>query len=334
MLFGWLSYPQGIQNASRLHPEGSTAEFPIMTHQVKRIAIIGAGSGGLAALKTFIHDIPKRDGERWEIDLFERRSNLGGIWSSRKSLTHHSSRLTNLFPTLYPGCGTMILLDIHISPKHRCTHNSRRTPLPRQVTTNLLISNIIHVVLTIVLVSSVTFPGFAFPPYTSLFPSYDRIQAYHHDFATHFNLHPHIHLNHSLESAYWVGNSSKGFWDLTISTDGPQEEVVPFNKSSSHNPRDGSRITKYFDHLVVANGHNHYPKIPSWATGDAAKEWLRNGNGRSIVHSIYFRGPEEYAGKVVLVVGAGASGRDIVTHSSGHAKKVGLVLIASIIRDR
>ena len=44
------------------------------------------------------------------------------------------------------------------------------------------------------------------------------------------------------------------------------------------------------------------------------------------MHSIYFRGPEEYAGKVVLVVGAGASGRDIVTHSSGHAKKVRLCL--------
>ena len=139
MLFGWLSCPQGIQKVPRLDPEGSTTEFPIMTHQVKRIAIIGAGSGGLAALKIFIHDIPKRDGERWEIDLFERRSNLGGIWSSQKSLTHHSSRLTNLFPILYPGCGTMILLDIHISPKHRCTHNSRRTPLLRQVTINLLI---------------------------------------------------------------------------------------------------------------------------------------------------------------------------------------------------
>ena len=80
VLFGWLSCPQGIQKVPRLDPEGSTAECPIITHQVKRIAIIGAGTSGLAALKTFIHDIPKRHGERWEIDLFERRNNLGGIW--------------------------------------------------------------------------------------------------------------------------------------------------------------------------------------------------------------------------------------------------------------
>jgi cation diffusion facilitator CzcD-associated flavoprotein CzcO len=77
-----------------------------------------------------------------------------------------------------------------------------------------------------------------------------------------------------------------------------------------------------FDHLVVANGHNHYPKFPSWATDDAANEWLRNGKGRSIVHSIYFRGPEEYTGKIILVAGAGGSGADIVTQLSGHANKV------------
>ena len=64
------------------------------------------------------------------------------------------------------------------------------------------------------------------------------------------------------------------------------------------------------------------PKFPLWATDTTANEWLRGREGRGIVHSIYFREPEEYAGKIILVVGAGASGRDIVMQSSGHAKKV------------
>jgi hypothetical protein len=46
----------------------------------KRIAIVGGGSGGLAALKTFVHDIPKTPNEEWEIILFEQRRNVGGVW--------------------------------------------------------------------------------------------------------------------------------------------------------------------------------------------------------------------------------------------------------------
>ena len=172
----------------------------------------------------------------------------------------------------------------------------------------------------------VTYPGFPFPPYTPLRPTYDRVQAYHHDFATHFKLHPYIRLNHSVESAYWVGSASEGYWELSISSRGPQVEIIPLNKTLPRNSQHRPAITKRFDHLVVANGRNHYPKFPSWATDDAANKWLRSGKGRSIVHSIYFREPEDYAGKIILVVGAGGSGVDIVTQSSGHAKKVCLEL--------
>ena len=169
---------------------------------------------------------------------------------------------------------------------------------------------------------TVTYPGFPFPPHTPLYPTYDYVQAYHHDFATHFKLQPYIRLNHSVESAYWIGSASEGFWELSISTRGPQAEIIPFNNPPARNSRHRSVITKRFDHLVVASGHNHYPKFPPWAADDTANEWLRNGSGRRIVHSIYFRGPGEYSGKVILVVGAGPSGVDIVALSSGHAKKV------------
>ena len=81
-LYDWLSCPEYPQQTLRaLDDEASTSELRITSEQVKRIAIVGAGSGGLAALKTFVHDTPKPDGQRWEIELFEQRSGLGGIWS-------------------------------------------------------------------------------------------------------------------------------------------------------------------------------------------------------------------------------------------------------------
>jgi len=81
VLYDWLPCPGSLQRTLRLGDEPSTSEIPTTTEQVKRAAIVGAGTAGLAALKTFIHDIPKPDGQRWEIELFERRNGLGGIWS-------------------------------------------------------------------------------------------------------------------------------------------------------------------------------------------------------------------------------------------------------------
>ena len=73
-LYDWLSCPE------RLDDKDATSELPVAAGQVKRVAIIGGGTSGLAALKTFVHDIPKPDGQRWEIELFEQRNDLGGVW--------------------------------------------------------------------------------------------------------------------------------------------------------------------------------------------------------------------------------------------------------------
>ena len=48
-----------------------------VVHEQKTIAIIGAGSAGLAMLKTLL-DIPEHN--LWNIVLFEERENVGGIW--------------------------------------------------------------------------------------------------------------------------------------------------------------------------------------------------------------------------------------------------------------
>lgn len=80
---------------------------------------------------------------------------------------------------------------------------------------------------------------------------------------------------------------------------------------------------KSFDHLVVANGHNQYPSIPTWPGQD---EWLKNspssGPKREILHTVFWRDPSRYAGRTVVVVGGGASGRDAALHTGPVARKV------------
>lgn len=48
-------------------------------NQPKSLAIVGAGSAGLAMLKTFLDlDVFSRD--NWEVVLYEEREDVGGIW--------------------------------------------------------------------------------------------------------------------------------------------------------------------------------------------------------------------------------------------------------------
>ena len=51
----------------------------------KSIAIIGAGSSGLSSLKTFL-DVAESKEQDWELVVFERREDVGGVWYN---LTHY-----------------------------------------------------------------------------------------------------------------------------------------------------------------------------------------------------------------------------------------------------
>lgn len=58
-------------------PRGSAVE--LLSRPEKSIAIVGAGSAGLAVLKTLL-DLPEEARSNWTIDLFEQRWNAGGVW--------------------------------------------------------------------------------------------------------------------------------------------------------------------------------------------------------------------------------------------------------------
>ncbi|KAH7928545.1 FAD/NAD(P)-binding domain-containing protein [Leucogyrophana mollusca] len=223
----------------------------------KSIAVVGAGTAGLAALKTLL-DLPEHIRKDWEIVLFEQRSNVGGLW----------------------------LPD---------PHDAHPPDLPETPLYPLLHTNIP--------VPTMTPPGFPFPPNTALFPSHDRVEQYHQDYAQHFNLYPYIRLNHTVASSSWIGDSTAGHWDVVVRNH-EQEE-----------------LRKSFDHLIVANGHFHYPHVPHF---NGQEDWLAGSpstsQSREILHALWYRLPSRYVNQTVLVIGSGPSSQDLASQIAPFAK--------------
>jgi hypothetical protein len=124
------------------------------------------------------------------------------------------------------------------------------------------------------------YTSFSFPPSTPLFPSASTVLAYLESYVAHFDLAPLIRLETTVQNAHWESASKK--WKVQLSS------------GDSFN----------FDFVIVANGHYRVPRYPDIP---GLSEWIAAGKA---LHSAWYRRPHDL-GKVVLVVGGGASGRDI-----------------------
>src|SRR5262249_47904073 len=62
----------------------------------------------------------------------------------------------------------------------------------------------------------------------------------------------------------------------------------------------GPLLARY---VVVATGYDAVPRLPEWAKG--------NGYAGELIHAAEYRSPKPYAGREVLIVGAGNTGIDI-----------------------
>ncbi|EIW79297.1 dimethylaniline monooxygenase [Coniophora puteana RWD-64-598 SS2] len=223
----------------------------------KSVAIVGAGSAGLAAIKALV-DLPEKVLSNWEFVVYEQRWNSGGVWlPDTRSYEPPELPETPLYPLLHTN-----------------------TPVP-----------------------SMTYPNFPFPPNTPVFPSHEHVEKYHHDYAQAMNLTNYILFNHTVLSTSWTGNSDSGKWDVLVRDNHDQE------------------IRKSFDHLVIAAGHFHYPRVPHFA---GQEEWLAHspeGVQRAMVHTLWYRHPESYTNNTVVVVGSGASARDSASQIGRVAKR-------------
>ncbi|MDH6463037.1 cation diffusion facilitator CzcD-associated flavoprotein CzcO [Micromonospora sp. A200] len=128
------------------------------------------------------------------------------------------------------------------------------------------------------------------------YPGHTRVAGWLADYAERFGLHESVRLRHTVDR---VVPEAGGRW--TVYADGPDGPVSVTVAA-----------------VVVANGHNRVPRSPvppPPGTGTARQ-----------LHSHAYRGPEQLAGRRVLVVGGGNSAMDIAVDASYAAARTLLSL--------
>ncbi|SCL36241.1 Predicted flavoprotein CzcO associated with the cation diffusion facilitator CzcD [Micromonospora nigra] len=143
--------------------------------------------------------------------------------------------------------------------------------------------------------SRTQFADHPMPAHWPDYPDHTRVAGWLTDYADRFGLHQAVRLRHTVDRV--VGEPG-GRW--TVHADGPDGPV---------------QVT--VDAVVVANGHNRVPKPTPTYPGTCTARQL---------HSHAYRGPEQLAGRRVLVVGGGNSAMDIAVDASHTAERTLLSL--------
>ena len=131
-----------------------------------------------------------------------------------------------------------------------------------------------------------TLAAMPFPPSTPIYPRAKVVEDYLDSFISHFDLSPNIRLNTTVERL--ERDETNSSWRVKLSGPGFGNEWLNFDK------------------VVVANGHERFPRYPDIPGLD---KWLAAGKAS---HSAWYRRPVD-SGGTILIVGGGFSGSDICT---------------------
>ena len=206
-----------------------------------KIAIIGAGSSGLAAGKNLLqcgfHNIT----------LFEQSNRVGGNWVYTQDVKHSS-----VYETTH----------IITSKAHSQYEDF---PMPD-----------------------------SFPDY----PSHWLMAEYFEDYAKRSGVMDKVKFNTTVKE---IKREEDSQWKIRYDTGRGEQEI-------GEQP---AEVVEYFDVLIVSNGHHWNPRYPEYP-GKFEGEWL---------HSHYFKSNRPFAGKRVMVIGAGNSGCDAAVELSRTAKQ-------------
>jgi cation diffusion facilitator CzcD-associated flavoprotein CzcO len=135
-------------------------------------------------------------------------------------------------------------------------------------------------------------PDFPMPDSYPDYPSHRQVLTYFQRYADHFGLRPSIRFHHEVVRAVPVDDGRA--WEVTVA-----------------DRLGGAETTYRYAGLVVANGHNWFPKMPTYpGQEDFAGE---------IIHSADYKGADVLRGRRVLVVGAGNTGCDVAVESAQNA---------------
>jgi cation diffusion facilitator CzcD-associated flavoprotein CzcO len=133
------------------------------------------------------------------------------------------------------------------------------------------------------------------------YPSHWQVADYFDAFIDHFGLRDKITFRTEVTK---VEPSPGGGYDVTTRS------------------RDDARtaVTRHYDHVLVANGHHWDPRWP-----EPAFPGSEDFPGEQL-HAHYYRTPEVFAGRRVVVLGIGNSACDIAVEASRHARATYLAM--------
>ena len=134
------------------------------------------------------------------------------------------------------------------------------------------------------------YPDFPMPDRFPDYPHHTEIYEYLSDYADHFGLRERIEFETAVAEVepYHGGDC----WDVTLES------------------ADGNRQTRRYGGLVIANGHNWYPKLPD-VPGEFDGE---------VIHAADYDSADQLTDRRVLVVGAGNTGCDIAVEAAQSAE--------------
>jgi hypothetical protein len=206
-------------------------KIPGVSDRRDAVCVIGAGAGGLAAVKNL-----REHG--FTVDCYERETSVGGAWNFRNDR----------------------------SPVYASMHVVSSRPFTE-------------------------FPDFPMPDTWPDYPHHSKVLSYLERYAEHFDL----------RSAVWFGTEvirvepvDGGRWDVT-----------------THSTGGGAQRTQRYAALVIANGHNWWPKLPGY-------EGLERYRGQ-LMHASAYQDAAQLRGRRVLVIGGGNTGCDIAVEAAQQA---------------
>lgn len=138
------------------------------------------------------------------------------------------------------------------------------------------------------------YPDFPMPDSWPDYPHHGQLLSYLERYADHFALRPHIWFGTEVVR---VEPADDQRWEVTTRSTGGY----------------GAERTHRYAAVVVANGHNWSPKLPSY-------EGLDQFKGQ-VMHASAYKDTAQLRGKRVLVVGGGNTGCDIAVEAAQAAAK-------------
>lgn len=243
------------------------------TIRARSIAVVGAGPSGVAVAK-YLRAEQAFD----RITLFEQGSTPGGIWNYTGD-----QRDEDLFTVPQtdprgknqdPVWRDAAAMDHANGPSATASFLS---PLYERLETNIPRG-------------LMRFQDLDWPQDSQLFPKHETVLQYIEEYGK--DVQDLVQYETQVINVEPADSNYGGRWNVT-----------------TRNMRTNVQKQEAYDAVIVANGHFIVPYVPDIP---GIREWNQKYPG-AISHSKYYRKPEDFAGKKVVVVGNSASGSDIST---------------------